>query len=207
MSNGLCCALPSPLQGTQVAQERISIAEKAPRWYAAYTMARLEKQISWQLGQREIESFLPLYKKKHRWKNRQNVDLELPLFPNYVFVRIHPQDRVRVLKVPSVVSIVSAGRELLPVPDHYISGLRDQILSNKIEPHLGLEVGEKVRIKAGAMAEMVGVLDRHKNGLRVVIKLEMIGRSVAVEVDLADIESAEAAQNYLAKKLRAAKND
>ena len=74
------------------------------------------------------------------------------------------------------------------MPDRYISGLRDQILTNKIEPHLGLEVGEKVRIKAGAMADMVGVLDRHKNGLRVVIRLEMIGRSVAVEVDLTDIE-------------------
>ena len=191
MSNGLCCTLPQQLQGMEGAQEFEYIAERVPRWYAAFTKPRHEKQIACHFGQREIESFLPLYKKKNRWKNRCNVDLELPLFPNYVFVRIDPLERLRVLKVPSVISIVSVGREPLPVPDHYISALREQLLTNRIEPHFGLEVGERVRIKAGAMADMVGVLDRQKNGLRVVIRLEMIGRSVAVEVDLADIEPAD----------------
>jgi transcription antitermination factor NusG len=174
------------------AQELAILAERMPRWYAVFTMARHEKQIAWHLSQREIESFLPLYKTRNRWKNRRTVDLELPLFPNYLFARIDPQERVRVLRVPSVVSIVSVGREPLPLPDHYISGLRDGLLRNGIEPHPGLEVGDRVRITAGAMADMVGVLDRHKNGFRVVLKLEMIGRSISVEVDLADVEPADA---------------
>jgi len=193
MSHALCCPLPQHTEDMGRTHELEFIAGKVPRWYAVFTMARHEKQIAWHLAQREIESFLPLYKTKHRWKNRCTVDLELPLFPNYVFVRIDPQERVRVLRVPSVVSIVSAGREPLPVPDHYISGLRDGLLTNGIAPHPGLEGGDRVRITAGAMADMVGVLDRHKNGFRVVLKLEMIGRSVAVEVDLADIEPADAA--------------
>jgi transcription antitermination factor NusG len=194
MSNALCCSLPLELEGIGRAQELGFIAEKARRWYAAFTMSRHEKQIAWHLGQREIESFLPLYKTKHRWRNRCAVDLELPLFPNYVFVRIDPKERLRVLRVPSVVSIVSIGREPLPVPDHYISGLRNGLLTYGIEPHPGLDVGDRVRIIAGAMADMVGILDRQKSGFRVVLRLEMIGRSVAVEVDLADIEPADAAR-------------
>ncbi len=194
MSNALCCSLPQQLEGMGRAQELEFIAKKIPTWYAVFTMSRHEKQIAWHLGQREIESFLPLYKTKHRWKNRCVVDMELPLFPNYVFVRIDPQQRVQVLRVPSVVSIVSAGREPLPVPDHYISGLRNGLLANGIEPHPGLDVGDRVRITAGAMADMVGVLDRQKSGFRVVLRLEMIGRSVAVEVDLADIEPADSAR-------------
>lgn len=195
MSNALCCSLPLQLEGLGRAQEVEFIKEKFPRWYAVFTMSRHEKQIAWHLGQREIESFLPLYKTKHRWRNRCAVDLELPLFPSYVFVRIDPQERLRVLRVPSVVSIVSVGREPVPVPDHYISGLRNGLLTNGIEPHPGLDVGDRVRITAGAMADMVGVLDRQKSGFRVVIRLEMIGRSVAVEVDVADIEPADSARS------------
>jgi transcription antitermination factor NusG len=172
-----------------------SIVEKVPRWYAVFTMSRHEKKIIGHLGQREIESFLPLYKVKHRWKNRCTVALELPLFPNYLFVRIDPQERRRVLSVPSVVSIVSVGREPLAVADQYITGLRDGLLTHRIEPHPGLEAGDRVRITRGAMADMTGVLDRQKNAFRVILSLEMIGRSVAVEVDLADIEPADEFQS------------
>jgi transcription antitermination factor NusG len=195
MGNAVCCSLPLP-DGVERAQELEIIEEKVPRWYAVFTMSRHEKQIAWHFDQREIESFLPLYKTKHRWKNRCAVDLELPLFPNYVFVRIDAQERLRVLKVPSVVSIVSTGREPVPVPDHYIVGLQNAILTSGIEPHQGLDVGDKVRITAGAMAGMVGVLDRQKSAFRVVLRLEMIGRSVAVEVDLSDIEPADSAPSF-----------
>jgi transcription elongation factor/antiterminator RfaH len=160
------------------------------RWYAVFTMPRHEKRIALHLEQRRIQSFLPLYKAKHRWKNRCTMTVELPLFPNYLFVRIDPQERLRVLKVPSVLSIVSCGREPVPVPDHYITGLRDGLLTYGIEPHPGLEVGDRVRITTGPMTGMEGVLERRKNSYRVVLKLEMIGRSVAVEVDTEDIESA-----------------
>jgi transcription antitermination factor NusG len=191
MSHGPCCVLPPQMEeGNAIGLQLI--AAKTPRWYAVFTMARHEKKIAWHLGQREIESFLPLYKTKHRWKNRCTVALELPLFPNYLFVRIDPRERLGVLSVPSVLSIVSVGREPLAVADQYITGLRDGLLTNRIEPHPGLDVGDRVRITRGAMADMIGVLDRQKNAFRVVLSLEMIGRSVAAEVDLADIEPADA---------------
>lgn len=192
MAGSLSCPLPPQFRDMERDGELQLSARKVPRWYAVFTMARHEKQIAWHLGQREIESFLPLYKTKRRWKNRCTVALELPLFPNYVFVRIDLQERLRVLKIPSVVSIVSVGREPLPVEDHYITGLRAGLLTHEIEPHPGLDVGDWVRITNGAMADMVGVLDRQKNAFRVVLSLEMIGRSVAVEVDVASIEPTDA---------------
>lgn len=172
------------MRGVQNLQLAVGLA---PRWYAVFTIPRHEKRTASHLLQRHIESFLPLYKAKHRWKNRCTVIVELPLFPNYLFVRIDPQERLRVLRVPGVRSIVSCGPEPLPVPDQYISGLRDGLLKCEIEPHPGLEVGDRVSITTGPMAGMEGVLDRQKNTFRVVLKLEMIGRSVAVEVDLEDI--------------------
>jgi transcription antitermination factor NusG len=136
---------------------------------------------------RQIESFLPLYRVKHRWKNRCTATLELPLFPNYLFVRIDPKERVQVLKLPGVLSIVSSGRQPSPVPDDYISSLRSGLLAHQIEPHPRVDVGDRVCITTGPMAGMHGILDRQKNKLRVVITLEMIGRSVAVEVGAEEI--------------------
>jgi transcription antitermination factor NusG len=164
------------------------LAGYLPRWCAVFTTPRHEKRIAWHFGQRQLESFLPLYRAKRRWKNRCTVTLELPLFPSYLFVRIDPRERLRVLDVPGVLSIVSSGRELLSVPDPYVTSLRDGLLSHRIAPHPNVETGDRVRITTGPMFGMEGVLDRQKNDLRVVLRLEMIGRSVAVELSTADIE-------------------
>jgi transcription antitermination factor NusG len=150
-------------------------------------MPRHEKRVAGHCAERGIESFLPLYQVKHRWKNRCTAIVELPLFPNYSFVRMDAQERIQILNLSSVRYIVSAGHKPLPVPDEYISFLRAGLLAHRIEPHPNLEVGDRVCIKTGPMAGIEGTLDRHKNGLRIVLKLEMIGRSIAVEVGAAEV--------------------
>lgn len=172
------------------------VSPAAPKWYAVFTLSRHEKRVLAQCEQRQIESFLPLYKVKHQWKNRCSVDLELPLFPCYSFVRIDPRMRVQVLQVPGVVSIVSSGRHLQPLPDHYINSLRDGLLVHRIEPHADLEVGDLVRIKTGPMIGAEGILERRKNDLRVVLRLEMLARSVSVEVGAEEIEWCDARKSY-----------
>lgn len=167
--------------------ERIDSAQYDSKWYAVFTMTRHEKRLTRLCEERRIESFLPLYHVKNRWKNRCTVTVELPLFPNYLFVRINAQKRVHILNLPGVLSIVSAGRNLLPVPDDYVSALRGGLLAHKIEPHPNVEAGDRVCITAGPMTGMEGILDRRKNGLRVVVRLDMIGRSVSVEVDDTEI--------------------
>ena len=163
-----------------------------PRWFALYTTPRHEKHVSEILAHRQIETFLPLYRTTRQWKKSRPVVLELPLFPTYVFVRIAREARGAVLSVPGVLSIVGSGREPWPLPDPEIEAIRLGLQMRKIEPHPYLTVGERVRIKAGVMTGVEGILVRQKNDLRVVLTLDTIMRSVAVEVDADDIEPANA---------------
>jgi transcription antitermination factor NusG len=132
--------------------------EFSTHWFAAYTNSHHEKRVASYFAERQIESFLPLYATRHRWKNGCRMKLELPLFPNYVFVRIRARDRVRVLGVPGVLTVVGFGRTPAPLPDFEIEALRASVDSRKIEPHPYLVIGERARIKCGPMAGMEGVL-------------------------------------------------
>ncbi len=158
-----------------------------PRWYAAYTWARHEKSVAKQLEERRVESFLPLYKSWHRWKDRRQL-VELPLFPSYVFVHMTLRERVRVLELPGVAALVTFQGRPAPLPELEMEALR-RGLEQEIyaEPHPFLRVGHKVRVRGGPMAGTEGILLRKKDKLRVVISLEVLMRSIAVEVDAADI--------------------
>ena len=156
-------------------------------WFAAYTNSHHEKSVASQLAERHVESFLPLYATRHRWKNRCDMNLELPLFPNYVFVRIDPRERVRVLEVPGVLSLVGFGKTLAALPDLEIEGLRSAITQRRIEPHPYLVIGERVRIKCGPLSGIEGVLVRKKSNFRVVLALDAIMQCVAVEVESEDV--------------------
>jgi transcription antitermination factor NusG len=161
---------------------------ESPKWFAVYTTPRHEKAVARHFEFRRIESFQPLYMEMHRWKNGCRVNVEQPLFPGYIFARIGRRDSTQVLSVPGVLLIVGSGREPLALPDFEIEALRSGLHLRKFEPHPYLVVGEKARIKSGSLAGMVGVLARKKNSLRVVLTLELIMRSVAVEVDADELE-------------------
>jgi transcription antitermination factor NusG len=162
----------------------------APNWFALYTTPRHEKHVSEMLMERRIETFLPLYRTTRQWKKSRPVVLELPLFPTYVFVRIAQQSRSAVFGVPGVLSIVGSSRGPWVLPDLEIEALRSGLVERRIEPHPYLTVGERVRIKAGVMTGVEGILVRNKSEFRVVLSLDTIMRSVAVEVDACDIEPA-----------------
>jgi len=158
------------------------------QWFAVYTVTRHEKRVAHLLNLRTIENFVPLYQKQCQWRDGSKVMLQLPLFSSYLFVRINRSGRVPVLQVPGVRSIIGFGWQPSPIPDNYIDWLRDSLRQRKIEPHPYLAAGAKVRIRSGAMAGSEGILLRMKNDFRVVLTMEMINRSVAVEVTLKDIE-------------------
>ena len=172
-------SLPVALSATQ---------EVTLRWLAVYTATRHEKCVARHFAEREIESFLPLYPKVHQWKRRSAVSLDLPLFPNYVFVHMSPFRRGALLAVPGVLAVVGRGREPAPLPDGEIESLRAAIERNKFEPHPYLKAGERVRIRSGSMEGLEGILLRKKNELRVVLNLDLIQRSVSVEVDASIVE-------------------
>ncbi len=157
------------------------------RWYAAYTCAKHEKRVAVELGGREVEHFLPLYSSVRRWKDRR-VSLDLPLFPGYVFVRLALRDRLRVLQIPSVVRLVGFNGLPAALPDEEMEILRSGLCQSlRVEPHPFLTVGRRVRITGGPFAGLEGVLKRKRNSLRVIVTLELIQKSVAVDVDIADV--------------------
>jgi len=158
-------------------------------WFAVYTTSRHEKRVAQHMGQREIEHFLPLYRANRKWRDGSKVTVELPLFPCYMFVRIPRFDRVRVLNVPGVLAIVTGtGGDPAPLSGDAIEGLKAGLCEQKVEPHELLRVGEMARIRSGAFAGMEGVVMRRRSGCRIVLTLEQIMRSVAVEVDEDDLE-------------------
>ncbi len=162
--------------------------DPAAHWFAAYTTPRHEKAVVRQLDVRHVESFLPLYKSVRRWKNGCRVAVEQPLFPSYVFVRVRRRDSVKVLQVPGVLAIVSSGRQPAPLLGSEIESLRLGLPYLRFEPHPYLVVGEKVRIISGSLAGMVGVFVRKKNDFRVVLTLDLIQQSVAVEIGVNEVE-------------------
>jgi transcription antitermination factor NusG len=159
-------------------------------WFAVYTTCRHEKRISDHLTRRAIEHYLPLYRSQRHWKDGSKVMLDLPLFPGYIFVHIQRSERVRVLEVPGVLWMVgnSGSQAATPLPEFEIETLRAALDPLRVEPYPTLTAGQRVRISAGALAGIEGIVVRCKNSLRVVITLELIMQSIAIEVSADDLE-------------------
>jgi transcription antitermination factor NusG len=159
-----------------------------PRWYAAYTAPRHEKRVLQHLESKGVESYLPLYSSTRCWNGRRAV-VQLPLFPGYLFVSIDPAQRMRVLEVPGVLSIVSSHGKLTPLPVGEIEALRVALASRKAEMNPLLCPGKKVRIKVGPLRGLEGVVVKRTRKLRLVVSIECIQRSFAVELEAGDLES------------------
>jgi transcription antitermination factor NusG len=167
---------------------RVSQRQCECPWFAAYTCAQHERRVEQQFGERGIESFLPMYESVRRWKDRR-MRLRLPVFPGYVFVRIALPERWKVLQTPSVVRIVSFNGQPYPVPERDIEFLRSGAAhALRIEPHPYLAVGSRVRVVRGPLEGAEGILVRKKNLYRVVLSLDFISRSAAVEIEFKDVE-------------------
>jgi len=158
------------------------------RWYAVWTRSRHEKAVAEQLERKSVETFLPVYETIRQWKNGRH-KVQSPLFPGYAFVRIALRDRLEVLKVPGVVRLVGFNGTPTPLGDEEIESLRRALAQGaRAEPHPFLTVGRRVRITAGPLQGAEGILIRKKGDPRVVLSIDLIRRSVAVEVDSTGLE-------------------
>jgi len=160
-------------------------------WFAVYTACRHEKQVARHLKQRQIEHFLPLYRTQHQWKDGSRVMVDLPLFPGYVFVRVDWSNRVGVLVVPGVVSMIGTAMRPAPLPDFEVEKLRTGLDPLRVEPHPFITVGQRVRIKSGSLAGVEGIVVRKNGRIRVVLTLSLLTQSIAIEVDGDDVKFVE----------------
>ena len=135
-----------------------------------------------------VESYLALYTATRQW-NQRRAQVELPLFPGYVFVRIPLAERLRVLSAPGVAYLVGARGEPIPLADEEIEPLRD-CLARKLpaEPIAYLSAGSRVRVVAGPLSGLEGMIVRRENATRFVVSIDLIMRAIAINVDGLDLE-------------------
>ena len=165
-----------------------AISLNQPHWYAAYLHPRREKSVARQMQERGLHWFLPLYRSVRRWKDRRK-EIELVLFPGYVFIYSALQDRLRVLQLPGVVRFVNFGGQPASLPDREVETLRAGLKENiYAEPHPYLTAGRRVQVIRGPFLGTHGILIRRKDKFRVVISLALITRAVSVEVDASDVQ-------------------
>ena len=157
-------------------------------WFAIYTRHQHEKTIAQVLSAKGLQVFLPLYNSTRRWKDR-SVELSLPLFPCYLFLRGMEERRLQVVTTPGIVSILSVNGQPAVIPESEIEAVRKAIeWGNRVEPHPFLRCGDRVRVIAGPLQGVEGILVRKKNLYRLVLSVEMLERSAAVEVDVSSVE-------------------
>jgi transcriptional antiterminator RfaH len=159
------------------------------KWYVLFVRSNQERTVENHLCHRAVEYFLPCYSSKRQWKDR-SVKLKIPLFPGYIFVRLPIQERLKVLTVPNVVSLVGTKKTPCAVPDAEIEWIRRGVSEGKAVPHPYLKAGDAVVIKTGAMAGMEGTLVQMQNSTRVLICLNSISRAFTVEVESGGVEPA-----------------
>jgi transcription antitermination factor NusG len=159
-------------------------------WFAIGTRPRWEKFVNHSLEGKGYESFLPVYKSRRRWSDRVK-ELNLPLFAGYLFCRMSlEQNRLPILTTPGVRQIMGIGKVPIPVPDGEIDAVRAIVASGlAAQPWPFVRVGDRVRSKSGALEGLEGMLIVSKKHHRLVVSVELLQRSVAVQIDQAWVEA------------------
>lgn len=152
-------------------------------WYALRVRSRHERVVQDMLHRKGWEAFVPVYKDRRRWADRIKI-VEFPLFPGYVFCRLEANNRLPVLNTPGVVEVLGNGRELLPVADSEICALQTLMDSGlNCEPWERLETGDRVQIDMGPLSGLEGSIVEIRKGLRLVLAVTLLQRSVLVAIE------------------------
>lgn len=157
-------------------------------WWALYTRHQHEKAVATMLSAKGFDVFLPLYESTRRWKDRSKM-ITLPLFPCYVFVRGGLNRRLQVVTTPGVHMILFSGERVAVIPEAEIQAIQKAVEGPfRVEPHPFLKCGERVRVIRGSLEGVEGILVRKKNLYRLVLSVDMMAQSVAMEIDATDVE-------------------
>jgi transcription antitermination factor NusG len=162
---------------------KCSHGDQEAQWFALKVRSCHENTASLALKNQGFAEFMPTYRARRRWSDRFK-DIDLPLFPGYVFCRFNPKNRLPVLKLPGITGVVSFGQGPHPLDESEIERIRTLVECGlPVQPWPYLHVGDRVRIEAGALSGLEGILVQVKNEFRLVVSLNLLQRSVAVEID------------------------
>ena len=153
------------------------------RWFAIRTRSQCEKRTTVVLRNKGYEPFLPLYRVERRWSDRIR-KMDVPLFPGYVFCCFDVDFRLPILTMPSVVEILGTGGTPVPIEDTEIAAIRTLVESGlSVQPRPFLEVGKPVRVVAGPLRGLKGILLHSSNTAGLVVSITLLRRSVAAKID------------------------
>ena len=153
------------------------------KWYALTVPYQHERQTEKALQSKGLETLVPLYRSRRQWSDRVK-DVELPLFAGYVLCQFDLTERIQVLDTPGVFKIVGFGGAVVALEDSEIAGIQRVVaLKLPLAPWPYLKAGDRVRVEHGPMRGLEGTLLRTKDTMHLVIGVELLQRSIAVEVD------------------------
>lgn len=158
-------------------------------WYAVRTRPRHEKKVASELEERGIKIYLPLLTEVRRWSDRRKI-IEVPLFSCYAFVYsvLDLQLRLAVYGVSGALGFVGPNNLGIAIPDAQIENIRTLMASNvTLTPYPFLKVGQRVRIRGGALNGVEGILVT-KNERRLVLSVDSIHISLAINLEGYDVE-------------------
>jgi transcription antitermination factor NusG len=152
-------------------------------WFAILTRTGREKNATLLLENGGYECYLPIIRFKRQWSDRVK-EIEVPMFPGYLFCRLNPHHRLPVLMTPGVIQIVGVGKTPVPVEEEEISAIQRVARSGiPTMPWPYLQVGHVARIENGPLRGLTGIVIKIKSGLKLVLSVSLLQRSVAVEID------------------------
>jgi transcription antitermination factor NusG len=161
-----------------------------PHWYAIHTRAQHERKVTLQLEEKGVTTFLPLVTEIHRWSDRRKA-VEVPLFSCYAFVHMahSVEARLNVLQTPGVLAFVGIHGVGIPIPDKEIEDIKTLLVRDAAcTPYPFLKLGRRVRIRGGCFDGVEGILVGKNRDRSLVVSIELIQRSVAVQIDGYDVE-------------------
>src|SRR5690349_799190 len=169
--------------GSVFGRKQMGVRSQQWPWFAILVRTGREKTANLLLENSGYECFLPVSRSTRRWSDRTKV-VEVPLFPGYFFCRMNPSNRLPVLMTPGVIQIVGVGKTPIPVEEEEIAAIQrvgKSGLSTMPWPYI--EIGHMARIEEGPLRGLTGIVVKIKSGVKLVLSVSLLQRSVAVEIE------------------------
>ena len=175
--------------------ERAEKPESQPNsWLVIWSESRAEKQVAKRIAAMGLSAWLPVIKERHRWSDRWR-EVELPLFPGYLFAQAALADWSRILRTPGVLTVITHGDRPALLTDSFVSSLRDAIGREGAKPeavseNIDYAPGDEVIVQEGALRGVRGVVRERRGARQLVVWVKEIGKGVSFTIGSSLVRSA-----------------
>jgi transcriptional antiterminator NusG len=153
------------------------------RWFALYVRSRHEKVVESGLRGKGYSAFSPFYRTRRKRIDRI-AEIDVPLFPGYVFCCFDPSIRLPILMTPGIVGVVGPGHRPEPVDDAEIASIRTLALSgHPVQPWPFLRSGQRIRLQSGPLMGAEGIFLCVKDQYHLVVSITLLQRAVSVVIE------------------------